>query len=90
MSEPTIEELQAQIAQLQESVDKSNAELTDLKTKNTELTDGLNKSRELNAQLLLRVPVKDVEQPVDDTETLDDVVADIVDGMNRKYIQRYK
>lgn len=89
MSEPTIEELQAQIAQLQESMDKSNAELTELKSKNSELTDGLNKSRELNAQLLLRVPVTETEQPVEESETLDDVVADIVEDMNQRYIAKF-
>lgn len=92
MAEPTIEELQAQVLELQKAKDEQAQELEQLKKSSTETEENLKKARELNASLLLRVPTG---SPDDGTETqvedsIESICDDVVTAINKSYMERYK
>ena len=53
---PTIEELQAQLVALQDKQSENDAKINALSDENKKLSDDLNKARELNTKLFLRIP----------------------------------
>ena len=53
---PTIEELQAQLVALQDKQTENDARINALSDENKKLSDDLNKARELNTKLFLRIP----------------------------------
>lgn len=53
---PTIEELQAQLVALQDKQTENDAKINALSDENKKLSDDLNKARELNTKLFLRIP----------------------------------
>ena len=54
--QPTIEELQAQLVELQDKQKESDAKIEQLSSENSKLTDDLGKARELNTRLFLKIP----------------------------------
>ena len=56
---PSIEDLQAQLVTLQEKQAENDAKIATLSEDNKKLTDDLNKAREVNTKLLLRIPTDD-------------------------------
>ena len=58
-SKPSIEDLQAQLVTLQEKQAENDAKIATLSEDNKKLTDDLNKAREVNTKLLLRIPTDD-------------------------------
>lgn len=90
MTEQTsIEDLQAEIAKLKADNEKLTTDFNALQSENKTNTDNLAKSRELNAKLLLQVPVPNNENPEPEEDTIDSVVDDIVTSVNKKYMERY-
>lgn len=92
MAEPTIEDLQAQIVELQKAKQSQEQELEQLKKTSTETEENLKKARELNASLLLRVPT---DNPDNGTETqvedsIEAICDDVVTAVNKTYMERYK
>lgn len=90
MSEPSIEELQNQIAELTKAKEEQSQEIEKLKQTSTENEENLKKARELNASLLLRVTAEspesgEVETPEDSVESL---CEEIVTKVNEAYIRR--
>lgn len=53
---PTIEELQTQLLALQEKQTEQDTKIKSLSEENNKLTDDLNRARELNTKLFLRIP----------------------------------
>ena len=92
MAEPTIEELQGQIAELTTKNEQMAQEHDKLKTSSTETEDNLKNARELNANLLLRVSAPNPEST--ETEEVEDTVESLCDEIvkttNEKLIKRYK
>lgn len=60
-NQPTIEELQAQLVTLQDKQTENDARINALSDENKKLSEDLNKARELNTKLFLRIP--GTEQP---------------------------
>ena len=92
MAEPTIEDLQAQVIELQKAKEEQAQELEKLKKSSTETEENLKKARELNASLLLRVPT---DNPDSGTETqvedsVETICDDVVTAVNKTYMERYK
>lgn len=90
MPDITIEDLQAQLAELKDSAERDKARLAELETQNSKFQDDLTKSRELNSQLLLRVPVTNAEPEPEPEESLEDIIGGLVDEVNNRYVSRYK
>lgn len=91
MAEQTIEELQAQIVELQGLKESQAQELESIKKKTSEMEENLTKARELNASLLLRVssnlPDGDVKEQPDDT--VESLCEEIVKSVDEKYMKRF-
>lgn len=55
-SEPTVEDLQAQILELQKQNETNATKIQDLESKNAKLSEDLGNSRSLNAKLMKNLP----------------------------------
>ena len=90
MTQPTIEELQKQIAELRESNEAQKTQIENLTKENTENTNNLKQARELNAKLLLHVSVPGEEGADKESEdTIESIVDEIVTKTNENYLKRY-
>ena len=89
MTEPTIEELQKQIAELKESAEAQKTQIENLTKENTENSNNLKQARELNAKLLLHVSVPDDSKKEETEDTIDSIVDEIVTKTNENYLKRY-
>ena len=91
MTQPTIEELQKQIAELRESNEAQKTQIDNLTKENTENSTNLKQARELNAKLLLHVSVPgEKEGEKEETEdTIESIVDEIVTKTNENYLKRY-
>lgn len=90
MTEPTIEELQKQIAELKESAEAQKIQIETLTKENNENSNNLKQARELNTKLLLRVSVPDDNKKEETEDTIDSLVDEIVTKTNEKYMKVYK
>lgn len=90
MTEPTIEELQKQIAELKEVSEAQKTQIENLTKENTENSNNLKQARELNTKLLLRVSVPDDNKKEETEDTIESIVDEIVTKTNENYIKRYK
>lgn len=55
-SKPTLEDLQAELVNLKDKQAENDAKITELSEENKKLSDDLEKARELNTKLFLRIP----------------------------------
>ena len=55
-SKPTLEDLQAELVALKDKQTENDAKITALSEENKKLSDDLEKARELNTKLFLRLP----------------------------------
>ncbi len=92
MAEPSIEELQKQIAELKESAEAQKTQIEKLTKENTENANNLKQARELNTKLLLRVPVPDNDgnKKEEHEDTIESIVEEIVSKTNENYMKVYK
>lgn len=90
MTEPSIEELQKQIAELKESAEAQKIQIETLTKENNENSNNLKQARELNTKLLLRVSVPDDNKKEETEDTIESIVDEIVTKTNENYIKRYK
>ena len=90
MTEPTIEELQKQIAELKESGEAQKVKIEELTKANEENTTNLKQARELNAKLLLHVSVPDDNKKEETEDTIESIVDEIVSKTNEKYLKEMK
>lgn len=91
MTEPTIEELQKQIAELKESNEAQKTQIENLTKQNTENSSNLKQARELNTKLLLHMNVsgeKDTAKE-ESEDTIESLVDEIVTKTNENYLKRY-
>ena len=89
MTEPSIEELQKQIAELKESTEAQKIQIETLTKENNENSNNLKQARELNTKLLLRVSVPDDNKKEETEDTIDSIVDEIVTKTNENYLKRY-
>lgn len=89
MTEPTIEELQKQIAELKEVSEAQKTQIENLTKENTENSNNLKQARELNTKLLLHVSVPDDNKKEETEDTIDSIVDEIVTKTNENYLKRY-
>ena len=73
-TEPTIEELQTQILDLQKQNEVNATKIKDLESTNAKLTEDLGNSRSLNAKLMRNLPVggEDKKEEEEHKETQDE------------------
>lgn len=92
MAEPSIEDLQAQVAELKKSNEEQAQELDKLKKSSTETEENLKKARDLNAELLLRVSVPNPEAGAEEQteDTIESICDDVVASVNKSYMEKYK
>ena len=92
MAEPTIEDLQAQVAELKKSNEEQAQELDKLKKSSTETEENLKKARDLNAELLLRVSVPNPDTGTEEQteDTIESICDDVVNSVNKSYMEKYK
>ena len=93
MSEqPTIEDMQKQIAELQDANAKQKEQIDALTQASAENEENLKKARELNTSLLLRVtsPSPEGEEETQEEDTVEHICDDIVNSVNKKYMEKIK
>lgn len=61
-SKPTLEDLQAQLVALQDKQTLQETQINSLTEENKKLSEDLNKARELNTRLFLRIPNGETEK----------------------------
>lgn len=72
-SQPTIEELQAQILEMKQQNEANAAKLTELEAANAKLNEDLGNSRSLNAKLMKNLPAGgEDKEPEEHAETQDE------------------
>lgn len=92
MTEPSIEELQKELADLRATTEAQTAQIEKLTSENKETSENLAKARNLNAELLLRTPVDKITgtQSEENEDTLDSIVEEVVSKTNEDYLKRFK
>lgn len=80
-SKPSIEDLQAQLVTLQEKQAENDAKIATLSEDNKKLTDDLNKAREVNTKLLLRIPTDDNpgKQEIQEEDSFDKLLDETIE-----------
>ena len=83
--QPTIEDLQAQLLALQEKQTEQEAKIDNLTGENKKLSDDLDKARELNTKLFLRIPTDD-NKSSQESEQESDSFDKLLDETLEKYV----
>ena len=82
---PSIEDLQAQLLALQEKQTEQEAKIDNLTGENKKLSDDLDKARELNTKLFLRIPTGD-NPTSQESEQESDSFDKLLDETLEKYV----
>ena len=93
MTEPSIEDMQKQIAELQDANAKQKEQIDVLLKSSEQNENDLKKARELNTALLLRVTSPNPENGEEQEEkedTIESICDDVVESVNKEYIERFK
>lgn len=90
--QPTIEEMQSQIAELSKVVEQQKAEIQSVKDSYAKSEKSLTEQRELNSKLLLQIPSASNGEPSaqDEEDSVEAIIDDVVRVKNKELIQRYK
>ena len=90
--QPTIEDMQKQIAELQDANAKQKEQIYALMQTSAENEENLKKARELNTSLLLRVTSAnpELEEEAQEEDTVERICDDIVNSVNKDYMERIK
>ena len=90
--QPTIEDMQKQIAELQDANAKQKEQIDALMQTSAENEENLKKARELNTSLLLRVTSAnpELEEEAQEEDTVERICDDIVNSVNKDYMERIK
>lgn len=84
--QPTIEELQAQLVELQEKQKENDVKIEALTSEKNKLSEDLNKARELNTKLFLKIPQGDNPNSDGSTDTEEDSFDKLLDETIEKRI----
>ena len=88
--QPTIEELQAQLVELQEKQKENDVKIEALTSEKNKLSEDLNKARELNTKLFLKIPQGENSNTDNSTATEDDSFDKLLDEAIDKYVLKKK
>lgn len=77
-SKPTLEDLQAQLVALQDKQIESDTKINSLMEENKKLSEDLDKARELNTKLFLRIPT-DSNTGTQESEVVEDSFDKLLD-----------
>ena len=91
-SEPTIEDLQAQILELKQQNEANVSLLEELKTQNAKMNEDLGNARSLNAKLMKNLPAGEDDKQDEDEheETQDEFFDSFINPAIEKIKQREK
>lgn len=84
---PTIEELQTQLLALQEKQTEQDTKIKSLSEENNKLTNDLNRARELNTKLFLRIPTGE-NNPGSEPAQEEDSFGKLLDETIEKYVTK--
>ena len=88
--QPTIEELQAQLVELQEKQKENDVKIEALTSEKNKLSEDLNKARELNTKLFLKIPQGENSNTDNSSATEDDSFDKLLDETLEKYVLKKK
>lgn len=88
--QPTIEELQAQLVELQEKQKENDVKIEALTSEKNKLSEDLNKARELNTKLFLKIPQGENSNTDNSSATEDDSFDKLLDEAIDKYVLKKK
>ena len=86
---PSIEDLQAQLVALQEKQTEQEAKISSLTDENKKLNENLDKARELNTKLFLRLPTGE-NNPGNESVKEEDSFDKLLDEVFEKYVIKKK
>lgn len=93
MTEPSIEEIQAELHALRQEKERLETLVTETTTKFTEAEKNLASARELNGKLLMSVSSPSNEEPdtaPKDEESYETIMSEVVAEVNKKYMEKMK
>ena len=89
-NQPTMEDLQAELIALREQQSENESRITALSDENKKLSNNLNKARELNTKLFLRIPSGENSGSTDQNTQEEDSFDKLLDDVFDKYVTKKK
>lgn len=90
VNQPTLETLQAELIALKDKQNENESRITALSEENKKLSDDLNKARELNTKLFLRIPSGENSGNTDQNTQEEDSFDKLLDDVFDKYVTKKK